>query len=136
MAYLWIRFVYKGADSKWIYVQIDDRRNDFYKEWDLRDASYTYDDYFKTSECYYCKNQNELKEDFMKYFEKHLEDSLYKATTTFHPERSNWGSCYEIAWYVNCINSAKKDIDMNSLIEWWNNYKAVFHAQNKKSLEI
>lgn len=143
MAYQWIRFVYKWADSKWIYIQIDDRRGnycwldyvefdvsfpgyDWYKvvpnmeEWDLRDASYTYDDYFETSEYYYCKDQNELKGDFIKYLENHLADSLYKAATSFHPESNVWGSCYEIAWYVSCIKAAKKDVDMNSLIGWWN----------------
>jgi hypothetical protein len=148
MAYQWIRFVYKWADSKWIYIQIDDRRGNYYwlnyaefdvsfpgydwykvvpnmESWDIRDASYTFEDYFKTTDSH-CKNQQELKDDFFNHFEKHLADSLYKAATTFHPDLHVWGSCYEIAWYVNCIKSAKKDIDMNSLIEWWNNYKAEF----------
>lgn len=131
MAYQWIRFIYDWADSKWIYVKIEDRRGNYWlnytgwykadtnlESWDIRDASYTYEDYSKATD-FNWKNQQELKDDFFKHFENHLADSLYKAATSFHPDLHVWGSCYEIAWYVSCINSAKRDIDMNSLVELW-----------------
>ena len=143
MAYPGLKFVYNWADSEWIYVEIDDTERGYFWpdyvefddsfEWhdwykvvpdneggDTRDASYTYNQYFNNEERYWYITPKTLKEDFLECFENHLYDSLFNASTSYH-SYSNIGSDYkEIYWYKNCIDSAREDIYMDSLIEKWN----------------
>ena len=138
MAYPWLKFVYNWADSKWIYVEIDDTKSNYFwpdmeaedyegntrsfrdEEWDIWDANYTYNDYFERSEYYQLTNSKELKEDFLEYFENYIADALFEASKSFHSYSLIGPDYKEIYWYKNCIKCAKRDVDMDALIKGWN----------------
>lgn len=138
MAYPWLKFVYNWADSEWIYVEIDDTKKNYFwprmeaedldgnirsyreKEWDSRSVSYTFDDFFNEYWADYYKNPKELKECYLWHFEDHITEALFRVATSFLSYSPIWEDYDEISWYKACLRSAKKDVDVDSLVEKWN----------------
>lgn len=137
MAYPGLKFVYNWADSEWIHVEIDDSKKNYFwprmeaedvegnirsfrnDEWDVRGVSYTYKE-FIDEYWYMCSSPKELKESYLEHFENYITDSLFKVATSFLSYCPIWEDYDKISWYKACLRSAKKDIDMDSLIEKWN----------------